>query len=187
MLIEDALASSKEDIPMPSSLKNRSLLSLVNHTPAEIDYLIELAADLKRAKRAGTEVRQLTGKSIALIFEKTSTRTRSAFEVAAYDQGAHTTFFDPSVSQIGHKESIKDSARVLGSMYDAIEYRGFSQEVVEELAEYSGVPVFNGLTDEWHPTQMLCDLLTMKLARNHGKRLASLILAMPDSTPAILC
>lgn len=162
MLIEDALASSKEDIPMPSSLKNRSLLSLVNHTPAEIDYLIELAADLKRAKRAGTEVRQLTGKSIALIFEKTSTRTRSAFEVAAYDQGAHTTFFDPSVSQIGHKESIKDSARVLGSMYDAIEYRGFSQEVVEELAEYSGVPVFNGLTDEWHPTQMLCDLLTMK-------------------------
>ncbi len=149
---------------MPTSLKNRSLLSLVNHTPAEIDYLVELAADLKRAKRAGTEVQQLKRKSIALVFEKTSTRTRSAFEVAAYDQGANTTYFDPNVSQIGHKESIKDSARVLGSMYDAIEYRGFSQEVVEELAEYSGVPVFNGLTDEWHPTQMLCDLLTMKEA-----------------------
>ena len=147
---------------MPFNLKNRSLLSLVNHTPEEIDYLVSLAEDLKKAKRAGTERPQLRGKSIALIFEKTSTRTRSAFEVAAYDQGAHTTFFDPAVSQIGHKESIKDSARVLGSMYDAIEFRGFKQETVEELAEYAGVPVFNGLTDEWHPTQMLCDLLTMK-------------------------
>ncbi|MEF2790929.1 MAG: ornithine carbamoyltransferase, partial [Parasutterella excrementihominis] len=153
---------------MPFNLKNRSLLSLVNHTPEEIDYLVSLAEDLKKAKRAGTERPQLRGKSIALIFEKTSTRTRSAFEVAAYDQGAHTTFFDPAVSQIGHKESIKDSARVLGSMYDAIEFRGFKQETVEELAEYAGVPVFNGLTDEWHPTQMLCDLLTMKEAS--GKR-----------------
>lgn len=132
---------------MPFNLKNRSLLSLVNHTPEEIDYLVSLAEDLKKAKRAGTERPQLRGKSIALIFEKTSTRTRSAFEVAAYDQGAHTTFFDPAVSQIGHKESIKDSARVLGSMYDAIEFRGFKQETVEELAEYAGVPVFNGLTD----------------------------------------
>ena len=147
---------------MPFNLKNRSLLSLVNHTPEEIDYLVSLAEDLKKAKRAGTERPQLRGKSIALIFEKTSTRTRSAFEVAAYDQGAHTTFFDPAVSQIGNKESIKDSARVLGSMYDAIEFRGFKQETVEELAEYAGVPVFNGLTDEWHPTQMLCDLLTMR-------------------------
>lgn len=153
---------------MPFNLKNRSLLSLVNHTPEEIDYLVSLAEDLKKAKRAGTERPQLRGKSIALIFKKTSTRTRSAFEVAAYDQGAHTTFFDPAVSQIGHKESIKDSARVLGSMYDAIEFRGFKQETVEELAEYAGVPVFNGLTDEWHPTQMLCDLLTMKEAS--GKR-----------------
>lgn len=149
---------------MPFNLKNRSLLSLVNHTPQEIDYLVSLAEDLKKAKQAGTERPQLCGKSIALIFEKTSTRTRSAFEVAAYDQGAHTTFFDPEVSQIGHKESIKDSARVLGSMYDAIEYRGYAQQTVEELAEYAGVPVFNGLTDEWHPTQMLCDLLTMKEA-----------------------
>ncbi|HCR08304.1 MAG TPA: ornithine carbamoyltransferase [Sutterellaceae bacterium] len=153
---------------MPINLKNRSLLSLVNHTPDEIDYLVSLAEDLKKAKRAGTERPLLCGKSIALIFEKTSTRTRSAFEVAAYDQGANTTFFDPSVSQIGHKESIKDSARVLGSMYDGIEFRGFKQETVEELAEYAGVPVFNGLTDEWHPTQMLCDLLTMKEAS--GKR-----------------
>ena len=147
---------------MAVNLKNRSLLSLVHHTPAEINYLVELAADLKQAKRLGNEPKRLLGTNIALIFEKTSTRTRSAFEVAAYDQGAHTTYFEPSTSQIGHKESIKDTARVLGGMYDAIEYRGFSQKTVEELAAYSGVPVFNGLTDEWHPTQMLCDLLTMK-------------------------
>lgn len=143
---------------MPINLKNRSLLSLVNHTPDEIDYLVSLAEDLKKAKRAGTERPLLCGKSIALIFEKTSTRTRSAFEVAAYDQGANTTFF---MTDLG-------DGRVLGSMYDGIEFRGFKQETVEELAEYAGVPVFNGLTDEWHPTQMLCDLLTMKEAS--GKR-----------------
>ena len=149
---------------MPMNLRGRSLLSLVHHTPAEIDYLIDLAIDLKKAKRMGTEARRLVGKNIALVFEKTSTRTRSAFEVAAHDQGAGTTFFDPSSSQIGHKESIKDTARVLGQMYDAIEYRGFSQQVVEELRDYAGGPVYNGLTDEWHPTQMLCDLMTMKEA-----------------------
>ncbi len=149
---------------MAFNLKNRSLLSLVHHTPEEIQYLVDLAADLKAAKRAGTEQQRLKGRSIALVFEKTSTRTRSAFEVAAYDQGAHTTFFDPSTSQFGHKESVKDSARVLGQIYDAIEYRGFKQSTVEELARYAGVPVFNGLTDEWHPTQMLCDLLTMQEA-----------------------
>lgn len=147
---------------MTVNLKNRSLLSLVHHTPEEIDYLVTLAADLKRAKRLGNEPKLLAGKNIALIFEKTSTRTRSSFEVAAYDQGAHTTYFEPSTSQIGHKESIKDTARVLGGIYDAIEYRGYAQTTVEELAAYAGVPVFNGLTDEWHPTQMLCDLLTMK-------------------------
>lgn len=147
---------------MPFNLRNRSLLSLCHHTPDEIKYLVDLAEDLKKAKRAGTEVQRLKGKNIALIFEKTSTRTRSAFEVAAADQGAHTTFFDPTASQFGHKESVKDSARVIGQIYDAIEYRGFAQKTVEELAQYAGVPVFNGLTDEWHPTQMLCDLLTMR-------------------------
>lgn len=147
---------------MAVNLKNRHLLSLVHHTAEEIDYLVDLAIDLKRAKKLGNEPQLLKGKNIALIFEKTSTRTRSAFEVAAYDQGAHTTYFEPSTSQIGHKESIKDTARVLGGMYDAIEYRGFAQTTVEELAQYAGVPVFNGLTDEWHPTQMLCDLMTMK-------------------------
>lgn len=153
---------------MPFNLKNRSLLSLVHHSAEEIDYLVDLAETLKKAKMAGTEKKLLCGKSIALVFEKTSTRTRSAFEVAAYDQGANTTFFDPDSSQIGHKESIKDTARVLGSMYDAIEFRGFKQESVEQLAEYAGVPVYNGLTDEWHPTQMLCDLLTMK--ESSGKK-----------------
>lgn len=147
---------------MPFNLRNRSLLSLCHHTPEEITYLLDLAKDLKRAKRGGYEVPRLVGKNIALIFEKTSTRTRSAFEVAAADQGAHTSFFDPTASQFGHKESVKDSARVLGEMYDALEYRGFSQRTVEELDQYAGVPVFNGLTDEWHPTQMLCDLLTMR-------------------------
>ena len=149
---------------MPFNLKNRSLLSLVHHSAEQIQYLVNLAADLKAAKRAGTEQQRLKGRSIALVFEKTSTRTRSAFEVAAYDQGAHTTFFEPATSQFGHKESVKDSARVLGQIYDAIEYRGFKQSTVEELAKYAGVPVFNGLTDEWHPTQMLCDLLTMQEA-----------------------
>ncbi|MCI5762829.1 ornithine carbamoyltransferase [Actinobacillus porcinus] len=146
---------------MPFNLKNRHLLSLVNHTPREIQFLLDLAKDLKRAKYAGTEQPRLKGKNIALIFEKTSTRTRCSFEVAAYDQGANVTYLDPVSSQIGHKESIKDTARVLGRLYDAIEYRGFSQQVVNDLAKYSGVPVFNGLTDEFHPTQMLADVLTM--------------------------
>lgn len=146
---------------MAFNLKNRHLLSLVNHTEREIKYLLDLSRDLKRAKYAGTEQQMLKGKNIALIFEKTSTRTRCAFEVAAYDQGAHVTYIDPTSSQIGHKESMKDTARVLGRMYDAIEYRGFKQSVVNELAEYAGVPVFNGLTDEFHPTQMLADVLTM--------------------------
>jgi ornithine carbamoyltransferase len=139
----------------------RHLLSLVHHSEREIHYLLDLARDLKRAKYTGTEQPVLHRKNIALIFEKTSTRTRCAFEVAAHDQGAHVTYIDPGSSQIGHKESMKDTARVLGRMYDAIEYRGSAQSTVEELAEYAGVPVFNGLTDEWHPTQMLADVLTM--------------------------
>jgi ornithine carbamoyltransferase len=146
---------------MSFTLRGRHLLSLAHHTDREIHYLVDLAHDLKRAKYAGTEQQRLRGKNIALIFEKTSTRTRCAFEVAAYDQGAHVTFLDPTSSQIGHKETVKDTARVLGRMYDAIEYRGSSQAVVEELAAYAGVPVFNGLTDEFHPTQMLADVLTM--------------------------
>ncbi len=154
---------------MNSPLRGRSLLSLVQHTPEEINYLVDLAFDLKRAKKLGNEAQLLKGKNIALIFEKTSTRTRAAFEVAAFDQGANTSYFSTTASQIGHKESIKDTARVLGSMYDAIEFRGYSQSAVEELAEYAGVPVFNGLTDEWHPTQMLCDLMTMK--ESSGKQL----------------
>jgi len=150
-----------KEIIMAFNLKNRHLLSLVNHSEREIKYLLDLSRDLKRAKYAGTEQQKLKGKNIALIFEKTSTRTRCAFEVAAYDQGAQVTYIDPNSSQIGHKESMKDTARVLGRMYDAIEYRGFKQEIVDELAEYAGVPVFNGLTDEFHPTQMLADVLTM--------------------------
>ena len=146
---------------MAFNLKNRHLLSLVNHSEREIKYLLDLSRDLKRAKYAGTEQQKLKGKNIALIFEKTSTRTRCAFEVAAYDQGARVTYIDPNSSQIGHKESMKDTARVLGRMYDAIEYRGFKQSIVQELADYAGVPVFNGLTDEFHPTQMLADVLTM--------------------------
>lgn len=146
---------------MAFNLKNRHLLSLVNHTEREIRFLLDLARDLKRAKYAGTEQQKLKGKNIALIFEKTSTRTRCAFEVAAYDQGAHVTYIDPTSSQIGHKESMKDTARVLGRMYDAIQYRGYKQSVVQELADYAGVPVFNGLTDEFHPTQMLADVFTM--------------------------
>ena len=146
---------------MAFNLKNRHLLSLVHHSEREINYLLDLSRDLKRAKYTGTEQQQLKGKNIALIFEKTSTRTRCAFEVAAYDQGARVTYIDPNSSQIGHKESMKDTARVLGRMYDAIEYRGFKQTIVQELADYAGVPVFNGLTDEFHPTQMLADVLTM--------------------------
>lgn len=147
---------------MAFNMRNRSLLSLMHHTQRELQYLLDLSRDLKRAKYTGTERPHLTGKNIALIFEKTSTRTRCAFEVAAHDQGAHVTYIDPTSSQIGHKESMKDTARVLGRMFDAIEYRGFSQEVVEELACYAGVPVFNGLTAEFHPTQMLADVLTMR-------------------------
>ena len=146
---------------MPFSMRGRHLLSLVHHSPREIEYLLDLARDLKRAKYAGTEQRLLERRNIALIFEKTSTRTRCAFEVAAFDQGAHVTYIDPTSSQIGHKESMKDTARVLGRMYDAIEYRGSAQSIVEELAEHAGVPVFNGLTDEFHPTQMLADVMTM--------------------------
>ena len=147
---------------MPVNLRGRHLLSLRHHTADEIRYLLDLSRDLKRAKYAGTERQLLQGRNVALIFEKTSTRTRCAFEVASYDQGAHVTYIDPASSQLGHKESVADTARVLGRMYDAIEYRGFSQEVVEELAKYAGVPVFNGLTDEFHPTQMLADVLTMR-------------------------
>jgi ornithine carbamoyltransferase len=146
---------------MPYNNRNRDLLSLVHHSERDLRYLLDLARDLKRAKYAGVEQQRLRGKNIALIFEKTSTRTRCAFEVAAYDEGAHVTYIDPTSSQIGHKESMRDTARVLGRMYDAIEYRGSSQHNVETLAEYAGVPVFNGLTDEFHPTQMLADVLTM--------------------------
>jgi ornithine carbamoyltransferase len=143
-------------------MRNRSLLSLMHHTTRELHYLLDLSRDLKRAKYTGTERAHLQGKNIALIFEKTSTRTRCAFEVAAHDQGAHVTYIDPVSSQIGHKESMKDTARVLGRMFDAIEYRGFEQEIVEELAKFAGVPVFNGLTAEFHPTQMIADTLTMR-------------------------
>ena len=143
------------------SLRNRSFLKEIDFTPQELRHLLQLAEAVKITKYAGTEARRLAGKEIALIFEKTSTRTRSAFEVAAFDQGAHVTYLDPSGSQLGHKESVADTARVLGRMYDAIEFRGNSQTDVETLAEYAGVPVYNGLTDEWHPTQMLADFLTM--------------------------
>ena len=146
---------------MATDLTGRHFLKELDVTAAEFRQLIELAAELKAAKRAGTERRQLTGRNIALIFEKTSTRTRCAFEVAAADQGASTTYLDPSGSQMGHKESTRDTARVLGRMYDAIQYRGAAHQTVEELAEYAGVPVYNGLTDDWHPTQMLADVLTM--------------------------
>ena len=146
---------------MSFNLHNHSLLSLVHHSTRDLRFLLDLSRDLKRAKHSGTEQERLKGKNIALIFEKTSTRTRCAFEVAAYDQGANVTYIDPTSSQIGHKESMKDTARVLGRMYDAIEYRGFRQELVLDLDKYAGVPIFNGLTDEFHPTQMLADVLTM--------------------------
>ncbi|NUP32700.1 MAG: ornithine carbamoyltransferase [Streptomycetaceae bacterium] len=147
---------------MAFNLRHRNFLKELDFTPQEFRFLIDLAADLKAAKYAGIEQQRLKGKNVALIFEKTSTRTRCAFEVAAHDQGANVTYLDPSGSQIGHKESMKDTARVLGRMYDGIEYRGSKQEYVEELGAYAGVPVWNGLTDEWHPTQMLADMLTMK-------------------------
>lgn len=146
---------------MPVNLRNRHFLKLLDFTPQEIRYLLMLSKELKAAKYAGTEQPMLKGKNIVLLFEKTSTRTRCAFEVAAYDQGAHTTYIGPGSSQMGHKESVKDTARVLGRMYDGIEYRGFGQDIVETLARYAGVPVWNGLTDEFHPTQILADLLTM--------------------------
>jgi ornithine carbamoyltransferase len=148
------------------NLHNRSFLKEIDFEPAELRYLLRLSEALKTAKYAGIETKHLAGKEIALIFEKTSTRTRSAFEVGAYDQGAHVTYLDPSGSQLGHKESIADTAAVLGRMYDAIEFRGNKQSDVEALAEHAGVPVYNGLTDEWHPTQMLADFLTMHEASN---------------------
>jgi ornithine carbamoyltransferase len=146
----------------PIDLRGRSLLTLNDFSAEEITYLLDLAAELKTAKREGREEQRLGGREIALIFEKDSTRTRCAFEVAAYDQGAHVTFIGPSGSHMGHKETVKDTARVLGRMYDAIEYRGFGESAADELAAWAGVPVYNGLTDEWHPTQILADFLTMR-------------------------
>src|SRR5665811_2272069 len=147
---------------MAYNLRNRHFLKLLDFTPEEIKFLLNLSADLKKAKYAGKEQQKLKGKNIALIFEKASTRTRCAFEVAALDQGAHVTYLGPSGSQIGQKESMKDTARVLGRMYDGIEYRGYGQSIVEELGKYAGVPVWNGLTNKFHPTQILADFLTMK-------------------------
>jgi len=152
---------------MAVNLANRSFLKLLDFSPKEIRYLLDLSKKLKSDKKIGKEKKKLKGKNIALIFEKTSTRTRCAFEVAAFDQGANVTYLGPTGSQIGHKESMKDTARVLGRMYDGIEYRGFGQKIVEELAEFAGVPVWNGLTDEFHPTQVLADLLTME---EHSKK-----------------
>ena len=152
---------------MGINLKNKSFLKLLDFSPKEIRYLLDLSKKLKEEKRDGKEKKRLKGKNIALVFEKTSTRTRCAFEVAAFDQGANVTYLGPTGSQIGHKESMKDTARVLGRMYDGIEYRGYGQKIVEELAEFSGVPVWNGLTDEFHPTQVLADLLTME---EHSKK-----------------
>jgi ornithine carbamoyltransferase len=146
---------------MAFNLRNRSFVKELDFTPEELEFLLKLSADLKAAKYGGYEQQRLKGKNIALIFEKTSTRTRCAFEVAAYDQGAHVTYLGPEGTQIGHKESMKDTARVLGRMFDGIEYRGFAQATVETLAQYAGVPVWNGLTDQFHPTQMLADFLTM--------------------------
>ncbi len=147
---------------MSFNLRNRSLLALVEFAPRDIRYLLDLAAELKRSKIAGNEHQRLKGKNIALVFEKPSTRTRCAFEVAVHDQGGHVTYLDSTGSQLGHKESLKDTARVLGRMFDGIEYRGFHQSAIEEIARFSHVPVWNGLTDEWHPTQILADLLTMQ-------------------------
>ncbi|MGE4287061.1 MAG: ornithine carbamoyltransferase [Salinivirgaceae bacterium] len=146
---------------MAYNLRNRHFLKLLDFSPKEIKYLLDLSVDLKKAKYAGTEQQRLKGKNIALIFEKASTRTRCAFEVAAFDQGAHVTYLGPSGSQIGQKESMADTARVLGRMYDGIEYRGYGQDIVEELAKHAGVPVWNGLTNEFHPTQILADFMTM--------------------------
>ncbi|KGK09287.1 ornithine carbamoyltransferase [Vibrio navarrensis] len=155
---------------MAFNLRNRNFLKLLDFSPKEIQFLLDLSAQLKKAKYAGTEKKTLQGKNIALIFEKASTRTRCAFEVAAFDQGAQVSYIGPSGSQIGDKESMKDTARVLGRMYDGIQYRGFGQAIVEELGAYAGVPVWNGLTDEFHPTQILADFLTM-LEHGQGKAL----------------
>ena len=146
---------------MAFNLRNRHFLKELDFTKEELVFMLNLSKNLKKAKYAGIEQQKLKGKNIALIFEKDSTRTRCAFEVAALDQGAHVTYLGPSGSQMGHKETVKDTARVLGRMYDGIEYRGFGQEIVEQLAQFAGVPVWNGLTNEWHPTQMLADVLTM--------------------------
>jgi ornithine carbamoyltransferase len=148
--------------PPGIDLHGRNFLKELDYTPDEIRYLLDLAASLKAAKKDGTETQHLRTKEICLIFEKTSTRTRCSFEVAAYDQGAHVTYLDPQSSQMGHKETIKDTARVLGRLYDGIEYRGFDQDIVQTLADFAGVPVWNGLTDEFHPTQILADILTMR-------------------------
>jgi len=160
---------------MAFNLRNRHFLKLQDFSPPEIRFLLDLSRDLKRARYAGTEVQRLKGKKIALIFEKDSTRTRCAFETAAQDQGAHTTYLGPGGSQLGTKESLRDTARVLGRMYDAIEYRGFAQENVETLARHAGVPVYNGLTNEFHPTQVLADLMTM--LEHCGKPLSEIRLA----------
>src|ERR687897_1407042 len=155
--------STATDRPdLAAAMRGRHFLTMQDYSADEIRYLLDLSAELKAAKREGREEQQLVGKEIALIFEKDSTRTRCAFEVAAYDQGAHVTFIGPSGSHMGHKETVKDTARVLGRMYDAIEYRGFGERIADELAQWAGVPVYNGLTDEWHPTQMLADFLTMR-------------------------
>lgn len=156
------MTTATEHPEVAARLRGRHFLTFADYSADEIRYLIDLAAELKAAKRAGREQQALAGREIALIFEKDSTRTRCAFEVAAYDQGAHVTFIGPSGSHMGHKETVKDTARVLGRMYDAIEYRGFGEGIADELAEWAGVPVYNGLTDEWHPTQMLADFLTMR-------------------------
>src|SRR3954462_11265312 len=156
------MTAAAEHPDVASALRGRHFLTLTDYSAEEIRYLIDLSAELKAAKRDGREEQRLAGREIALIFEKDSTRTRCAFEVAAFDQGAHITFIGPSGSHMGHKETVKDTARVLGRMYDAIESRGFGQETAEELARWAGVPVYNGLTDEWHPTQMLADFLTFR-------------------------
>jgi len=156
------MSAATEHPEVAAALHGRHFLTLTDYSADEIRYLLDLSAELKAAKREGREEQRLAGKEIALIFEKDSTRTRCAFEVAAYDQGAHVTFIGPSGSHMGHKETVKDTARVLGRMYDAIEYRGFGENIADELAQWAGVPVYNGLTDEWHPTQMLADFLTMR-------------------------
>ena len=165
------------------NLKGRNFLTLKDYTPEEITYLLDLSAELKEKKKNGILTDSLRGKNVALIFEKTSTRTRCAFEVAAHDLGMGTTYLDPSGSQIGKKESIADTARVLGRMYEGIEYRGFGQEIVEELAKYAGVPVWNGLTNEDHPTQMLADLLTIREHLGHLKGVKLVYMQTAQSYP----